>query len=350
MLFEAGVRATGSATVCVDAASAPAAAFAARHLGFAGCIFIAQQEENLTVYLYGGDGLPLSRGKMRMVETLLARGEFSRAPASGFGCGRKLSGIGGAYAGAASACAFELLRAPCAGGMKVSVEGTGALCDSIILALSQTGCRLVPPGRGVLSLFIEEDHRLAARDEDGAEIPADRLLVLRALLELQNGSAAVAVGPRAPAAADKLTGKGGRVLRAGRDGDEADRLYAEQLYMRDCVFGAARLCAGLMRAGKTLARLNAQLPKFFTVTRQTALKSDRGGVMRAMDLLCADEDRQLYEGLHVNLKQGAVRIMPHFSRSALLITGEGASEETAQELCALFEKRAQQADSRPDKK
>lgn len=350
LAFEAGVRATGGSAVRFDADSAPAAAFAARYLGFAGSVFFSQQESSLTVFLYGGDGLKLSRQKMRMVETLLTRGEFSRAPAAQFGCGRSLSGVGGAYAAAASAAAFELLRTSFVSGLKVSVEGIDALSESMRQALVQTGCRLAPAGRGAPALFIAQGSRLAARDENCAQIAADRLLVLRALLELENGSAAVAVGSDAPAEADKLTATGGRILRAGRDGAEADRLYAEQPYMRDCVFGAARLCAGLMRAGKTLGALNAQVPSFFTVTRQAELKSDRARVMREMDTLCAGEDRQLYEGLHVRLRQGAVRVLPHFSRSALLITGEGASEEIAQELCALFEKRAEQADTAPEKK
>jgi hypothetical protein len=48
--------------------------------------------------------------------------------------------------------------------------------------------------------------------------------------------------------------------------------------------------------------------------------------------------------MHESLPGGEVHISPHYSRSALSITGEGASEEIAEELCALFEKRTRLVD------
>jgi mannose-1-phosphate guanylyltransferase/phosphomannomutase len=53
--------------------------------------------------------------------------------------------------------------------------------------------------------------------------------------------------------------------------------------------------------------------------------------------------------MHVSLPGGQVHISPHYSRSALSITGEGASEEIAEELCALFEKRTRLVDKEEKK-
>jgi mannose-1-phosphate guanylyltransferase/phosphomannomutase len=117
--------------------------------------------------------------------------------------------------------------------------------------------------------------------------------------------------------------------------------------MWDPVFAASRLCAGLMKTGRTLYNLDSEIPQFYTVTREAQLENDRGYVMRALGSLCGNEEKQLYEGMHVILPGGVVHVHPHYSRSALLITGEGASEEIADELCALFEKRARQADKYP---
>jgi mannose-1-phosphate guanylyltransferase/phosphomannomutase len=347
LAMEAGVRASGGSVVSHDATCAPAAAFAARHLGFAGSVFIEQRDKTVSVRLYGGDGMPVPPGKIRSIEAAISKGEFMRAPAPEFGRGRTLSGVPGAYAASATADAFSLLRGAAPSGLRVHVPKQNFVNEILKLALGSSGCRLVQPGKGVLTLSADMQDQLSAIDESGQEIPAHRLTVLRALLELETGAAAVAVGPDTPAAADRLPG--GRVLRAGRDGEEADRLYSAQHFMHDPVFAGARLCAGLMKTQKTLRQLNLEIPEYFTVTREAKLTSDRGRVMRALGILCADEKKQLYEGMHVSLPDGEVHISPHYSRSALSITGEGASEEIAEELCALFEKRTRLVDKEEKK-
>jgi mannose-1-phosphate guanylyltransferase/phosphomannomutase len=148
----------------------------------------------------------------------------------------------------------------------------------------------------------------------------------------------------APAALDGLArGYGARVLRLGRD-READTLWVGRPRLRDGVFMGARLCAYLAERGERLAGLRRYLPRFALVTREVSLNGDRGAVMRMLLRGSAGTPRETSSGLRLETELGFVTISPLRDRSALRIRTESFNEETAEELCAEFERRARQAD------
>jgi mannose-1-phosphate guanylyltransferase/phosphomannomutase len=167
-----------------------------------------------------------------------------------------------------------------------------------------------------------------------------------AMIEFENGNCRIAVPCDAPGVIDLIAGAyNAEVYRIGRDGDEAVRLHEEQIFMRDGLFAAARICARLAQSGESLRELESRLPRFSISSREISLSGDRGLVMRALAESCVGNAIELYEGIRTRTQRGWVHISPLISRSALRITGESANAETADELCAVFERRARKIDN-----
>jgi mannose-1-phosphate guanylyltransferase/phosphomannomutase len=203
---------------------------------------------------------------------------------------------------------------------------------------------------------------LAAVDEEGYRLSEDQLKIILAFIEFSCGVKELAVLYDAPGAIDQL-GKefGAEVFRIGRDDPKAAKLYLQQTIMRDGVFAGARLCAWLKAHNEKLSELRRRMPKFSSITREVALKSSRGAVMRLMSSNLAGNmhfnphinmqaemqeknQKDMTAGLRLNTDRGCVYISPLRERSALKIHAESVSEEIAEELCIEFERRAQEND------
>ena len=110
---------------------------------------------------------------------------------------------------------------------------------------------------------------LSARDERGAEVDPGQLLAVLVLIEMENGAGKAAVSAGSSAAAELVAaGYGGTVLRLGRDGTEARKLYAAQPWMGQAPAAAVRLCSRMGVAGQRLERLVAKTPRFAASRRE----------------------------------------------------------------------------------
>lgn len=341
----AGICAAGGEAWEHDGAAEAAAAFAARHYNLPLSIFVRQMENRAELRFFDGDGLPLGREEQRKIEGAAARGECSRADAGRIGRVRRLTGLTEAYAAAAAESAGAARKLALA----VSVPRKDESNLTLRHLLQNMGCSVRDGAPGVPALALEPDGlRLRAVDEKGAALDENRLLALLCLIELERGGGKVSVSAGAPAAIEEIGRRtGGRVLRLGRDGREAEELYREQVCLRDGLFAAARLCAHLEKAGETLAALSARAPRFYTRTKELRLKGDPGSVMRSLAESCAPGERELFEGLRTRAGSGWVWVTPLAGRRALRIVGESAEEEIADELCADFERRAKKFDGKP---
>jgi mannose-1-phosphate guanylyltransferase/phosphomannomutase len=184
---------------------------------------------------------------------------------------------------------------------------------------------------------------LSAVLEDGREVGPAHLLAVTVCIEAVCGANILALPAGAPAFLDDLAARQGTaILRLERDGEAARSLSANQPYMRDPVFMAARLAHGCRKLDKTLTELYMRLPSFRFAEREVAVEADRGAVMR--ELARHYPGAEFAEGLSARARGGWVRVAPMANRSALRVIAEGMSAELAEEICADFKKKIEALD------
>ncbi len=338
-----GVAAAGGTVLVSDAPCSSAGAWLGRYYGLPVTLFIQQDGDAAELRLFGSDGLPLSRDRQRRLEGALLRGEGSRVPAGRVGGFETVAGTRPGYASEAARLS-QLVSIPLRP-LTVQVERGEGANDVLASALTALGCRVRRgSGRGY-PVFSADwgGFRLAAWDEEGRLISPDRLLVLLTRIEMEQGRKAAALPTWAPAAAEGVArGFRGRLLRLGRDGEEAQRLWREQPWFWDGIFAACRIAARLGLTGETLALLDHSIPRFATARGEVPLRSGRGRVMgRALETLSAAPQG---EGARLKVGEGWVYLAPMSSRNALRIIAEAADMEAAEELCGIYEEKLRELD------
>jgi mannose-1-phosphate guanylyltransferase/phosphomannomutase len=164
------------------------------------------------------------------------------------------------------------------------------------------------------------------------------------LVELEQGAGTAAVPEDAGAAVDlNARGCGKRVLRLGRDGEEAGRLYRSQPWLRDAAFAAARLCARLGRSGERLEQLAAKTPRLCAWRKEVSVTRGRGELMRLMAQRTGEEG-QSGIGLRLRTGGGWVYLVPLARRRAVRVLAESADMEIAAELCDLYADKLRRLD------
>lgn len=332
--FLCGVQGAGAEAMALDAEFASAAAFAARLYGLPLLAFF-DRGARPALHFFNAEGLPISRETERKLETALDAPDYASKP----GPIKVRSGVMEAYVAAAIRC--RLAPAP----IPVAVGGSGPLARALKQALKLSGCRITEPGPGILCLGAAQGgFALRARDENGRHIPASRLLVLLAALEL-GASGRAAVPDDAPALLDKLAAQLGAVLlRPARDGEKARALYVRSPFFRDGIFAAVRLVSHLARDGKTLAAALAAVPDFARLRRELPLHRGRAEVMGALTRAWAQEDLDLSHGFCLQEKGFCARIRPLAEKRALRLEVEGGSMEAAEEFLQELEGRIHDLD------
>jgi mannose-1-phosphate guanylyltransferase/phosphomannomutase len=340
-----GICAAGAEAVMHDAVCESAAAWAGKNRTWQNSVFVRQEGERIWLRFLDEDGLPIPRAEERRIEGSLLRGELMLAAPGRIGQLRHAPGIRSEYLEELVARA-RVFQGPL-GICSVSVQGVDQTCLLLREALRRLGCS-VTDGKPGAPVFVPEHGglRLSAVDETGTVLPPERLLALLCMIEFEREIGAVAVTEWAPAAIEALAeGYRGRVLRLGRDGAPAERLYREQSWLHDGIFAAARICARMGSTGESLHTLIGRLPRFSVERREVPLSRDRGAVMRALAEGSSKTGSVGREGRHVRMGMGWVHVAPLNRRQALRIVGESVDAETASELCALFERKARQIDA-----
>lgn len=335
-----GVLAAGGSSLEFDSGFEACASFAASHFNLPVTVFLKQEGNNIRLSFFGENGTPLKREHQRKIEAA-SSGDFTRANAKNVGVSSAITGVFEAYVAAAANVSF----CSTAGDFPVSVTGRGAENRALRAALTEAGFRVTENREKGPSLeVLPGGFLLNAEDENGHHIDQEQAFVLTALAEFENGCGKVAAPFGAPAVLDVLAGAlGTKVLRIGRDGEEADALFLAQPFMRDGVFAAVRICSALARRGETLAELRARMPRFASVTREILLTCDRGAAMKKMAAACSEMAVEFAEGLRLSTDRGWVHIAPCHDRPALKIKTESQNAEIAEQLCADFERRARDA-------
>lgn len=334
-----GVASAGGTPLVSDAPCPSAGAWLAKSHQIPVSLFVTQDGDVAELRIFGPDGLPLPRGEQRKLEGGLLRGEGSRAPAGRVGAFETSTGV--RSASAAEAAALARLTAIPLRPLAVWVPPNGAENQILAAALTALGCQVSRgEGRGMPTFSADwGGFRLTAWDEEGEALSSDHLLVLLTRIELESGSAQTVLPAWAPAAAEAVAESfRGRLLRLGRDGEEALQLWREQPWMWDGIFAACRVCARMGLTGQTLSALRRDLPAFATARGEVSLRSGRGRVMGSA-LAAGDRVKSQGEGVRMQVGEGWVYLIPASRRQALRIIAEAAPMEAAQELCHQYEEK-----------
>ncbi len=338
----AGIASAGGEVLAHDAACASAGAWFGQQYTLPVSLFLEQSGENVYLSCFDKYGLPLERARQRKLEGAVLRGESIRVPGSRCGRMEPVVGVGAGYVGDC------VRKAPFPGltrlSMTVSAFGDSPADNLLRRALEGLGCTVLKERRPGISAFSADrgGRRLLAWDERGRALAPENLFVLLCQMELENGAGRVAVPDWAPAAVEIIAaGRDGAVLRLGRDGDEAKRLYSTLPWLHDAVFAACRICARMAASGEQLSALISRAPKFTMRRREVPLRGSRGAMMEA---LAEGVSRPAGEGLRFRAGEGWVYVVPHVRRPSLRVMAEGYDAETAAELCDFYARRVSELD------
>ena len=217
---------------------------------------------------------------------------------------------------------------------------------TLIRALRSRGAETAPLEAGIPVFRLSEDGlTLEATDEKGRSQSWDRLLCALLRAELRGGQGPVCLPYDAPEAAEAVAAQeGGRLLRLGRDGREAEEAWRQRPYTRDGLFLALRLCHWLHGArspfqGK-LADLMDSLPPFETREEEIPVRSGSGRLIRA---LRQEYGGETVSGLKLRTPKGCATVSPD-TLGRLRIRAESSAMEAAGELCAELRDRLRQLD------
>ncbi len=337
-----GIAAAGGHVFAHDAPISSGAAWLAERYALPASLFLEQEGERVYLSCFDRGGLPLERGRQRKLEGAVLRGEAVRVPGSRAGHWEPIIGISAAYAAdAAHRARFgDKPMQP----VTVSVPASTPADRLLAQALELLGCTVFREKRLGIAAF-SADHggrRLLAWDENGTPLTSEGLLTRLCLMEFENGGGRVAVLPSAPAAIETMEAARGKVvLRLGRDGAEAEELYRQLPWLRDAIFAACRICAGMAVSGQRLKALINRIPRFVLRRREIPLRGSRGAIMEA---LAGQQAASAGEGLRLRTGEGWVYIVPLVRRSALRVIAEGYNAETAAELCDFYVRKVTQMD------
>ncbi len=336
--FGCGVCASGGELIRYDGGFQSCAAYAGLLFDLPLTAFFEAAKNIVTIAFFGKNGGKISRDTERKLEMSVPEPHGTSPRRTGHAS--SVTGVSDAYVSAAARQAYMMLENT--GNLTVAVTGGGAENRALKNTLLLMSCSVSEKKAGLPSFEVScGGAALSASDEEGYALSDDQLKVLTAFVEFSCGASELAVPYDAPGAIEIMAESfDAAVLRTGRDGRRAEELYLRQLVMRDSVFAAARLCAWLKARGETLSALRRRMPKYSTITREVSLKGGRGAAMRMMSSCSAGMATEMAAGLRLDTGRGYVYISPLRDKSALRIHAESFSEETAEELCVEFERRA----------
>ena len=341
MAAAAGVSAAGGVPWVHDGTTWGAAAWLAAQKRSDCGLFVEIDGRSGRLWVFGGDGLPLSPDECRRIEGALRRQEIHRAPAGGMGRQEQARGIDNAY------CTAAVVGSGHTPGrtLTVCVPGEGRENTLLRRALEGMGCRILRQRRrGAAAFWTSRGGRLLfAEDERGAELRADQLLLLSALLLVEDrGANALTAAWDAPAAMGTLA-EGLGVPLVPLETEEGRKLAPEQLALRDGIFAACLICRRMGMAGERLAELGRKVPAFGSYRGEVELDGDRGAMMEELSRRWPTSGTG-GDGMRFRLSGGWVWLHPAADRPALRVRTEGENVEFAAQLCDFVCQQAKRLD------
>ena len=338
----AGVVAAGGTVLGHELRFPAGAAWLAGAYGLPASLFISQMGSEITLYLFGPDGLALPHEGQRALERELSGGTPEQPAA--LGVWEHFAGARNRYTrqAAQSALLRDLPLRP----LTLCIPQDSPADRAMAETLRRMGATVIREETAGLPSFsaAQGGFALQGRDEKGRLLSPERLLTLLCLIELEDGDGRVAVPDSAPAAIDvAAAGYCGTVLRLGRDGAQARALYSRLPWLRDACFAAARLTARMGLTGESLQTLDGKAPRFSTSRQEVPLAGDSVPLLAA---LAAEEPRCTPVGQGVRLRTGSgwISLLPLKQRPVLRVVAECSDLELAEELCGFYARKVARLD------
>ncbi len=228
-----------------------------------------------------------------------------------------------------------------------AVAGDFASATLLRHILASEGIFVTSPKSGVLTLRISRDgKRLELCDEVGLWHDSGHTSALIALCFFLSGGRELAVREDAPGALEHIAAEySAKILRIGRD-DAAEALFIKQGIISDAFCASLFLCNFLSNERTSVRRISHLIPEFTIVSREIPLVRNRREILRELSAYAEGMHKEGRDYLRVCTDAGWISISPAKSRLSLRVTGEGMSEEIANELCDIFIERAHEIDAR----
>lgn len=341
--FIAGAGSAGAQITEIDAGFSAVAAFIARTYLFNLTVFFENDNGKLRIKMIDKYGLPIEREFQRQIEFFASRRKLRRAGIADIVMPKTVLGAREAFA---MSCAAR-------GGLDgypVAVEGKSLAAKTLRYVLASSGCEIVPPRRGIVTLAVSDDgERLRICDEDENWYDDGHVVALLTLVHFLTGERSLAVAATAPSVIEQIASEfRGRIMRIGRDHGAREVLLSQNV-LTNAPSSAVFLCKYLFKTSASVKELLDRLPPFTLVSREISVSCDRRQILSR---LAENEDGLHKENtgeLRVCTDGGWVNISPARSKSALRITGEGMNEEIASELCDLYIEKTRSVDRKHHK-
>lgn len=333
----AGVISTGTRLYDFGSCFEALAAFAAQFCGLKLGLMTRSAGSRAVLRATDGSGLPLRRAMERKIESAVATGQIHRCEPGSYGEPMAMPGIRAVYADALARLAPEGLN-----GVGCEVRSSNRQVQRL---LSETLRALGAGEEGLRAHVTASGREVSFFDEEGGYIEPARTLAVACRIAFEAGED-VALPFDAPRALDTLAARyGRRVLRylscpADTSDAKARSLAAGQGFVRDGLQSAVHILAYLRRTGARLHDVAAALPPFALTVRAVPLHANPGRVLR--DLSPRESGREggtaPAEGVRLSTRRGSVLLSPLKRGTGMRILAEAADMETADELCAEYEK------------
>lgn len=279
--------------------------YAVRAYSLCGGIYAAADK----IYLYAGDGLPLSNADERALSKVFFGNEFFCGKSGNY---RMLKNYGEPY--------LKKLRRS-------------------VIAMKPLNMRVY--GDDILSEVIplragESAEHMYVGDTLGVDEYPDRLVRCCVAIAFGKTFGKVVIPYSYPAMIETLGEKYGfEVKRLTLDSPNREELYD----VTDPNICACVLCGHLSRSRKTFADLASSVPSFDVYSREVDCDGDKFDVMRRLSE--SSEEKELVEGIRFvdREKHWNVRILPKNDLHGFRIVAEAANSETAEEICDFYVKK-----------
>jgi mannose-1-phosphate guanylyltransferase/phosphomannomutase len=284
------------------------------------------------VRILGLGGLPADRDTERSIETVLARGEFTRCPAERLGDKVDMTGMEMLYKS-------QLIRHAIRGlsGVAAQVRSRSMIVqDTLRDTLYKLGCDV--SGGFTLEVSSQGD-KVRILDSDLGYIPHHRILAWCAMSRMEKGED-VALPFDAPRFLDEVARRQSVTLHryydcpADTSDREARKVAAYQMWSRDGLMQAVMLLSILREEGN-IRQLPKRYADFGMATATLETDGSPAGLIRAINSQKAGTVR---EGVVLTHDRGVVLVKPLKKGTGIKILAEAVNAEIAREICADVEK------------
>ena len=334
--FGCGVTGAGGEYYELDCSFETQLALAAAEFALDRALFIRQEGDRISMEFLGEKGSELPDHLQRKLGKI-SSGEYQRAAGQDVGPIYRITGSDRAYIARIVRMARGYGISGESGIAQAEVAGCGA--ENRMLRRVLRGFDTVPQSGTAPSLTVDKGGRgLCARDEMGVSVPQEKMQAVAAAAAVMLGEKRVALERRMPSAIGEMI----RSMGAQISQEYVDRDYGElrekQIFMRDGIAAAVLILGAAASNGSGLSDICRMIPKFATASLRVELPWPRA---RAMRELSSQHSSMVWEpggGLRGETPLGKASVAPSIDGNALLIRGEAADAETAQELIGSVEK------------